>query len=217
MTDYVRAYIETCEAFGWEGGPGFNTRIVTKANGRERRNADWDQPQHSYSLPFMNLRQADYVPIKTMHLNRRGAWGVFLYRDRLDDYADDEIFAVATAGQTTFQLSKMSLIDGVPYLRKVFALYTPDPNNPGSALQSSITVTADNVAVGATFDYDTGVVTTTPRTAGQTMRWTGEFSVWVRFTNDRLPFSIDNKNGNDFVVNGTVDLLEMPPPDEVTS
>ena len=48
---------------------------------------------------------------------------------------------------------------------------------------------------------------------GEILRWSGSFSVWVRFDNDRLPFSIDSRSGGDFVVNGSVDLLEMPPPE----
>ena len=91
---YVRAYIPTCETYGWTGGPVFSTRIVTRQNGRENRNADWAQPQHEFALPFQGLTQDQYVPIKRMHLNRRGAWGVFLYRDRSDDRAVDETFAL---------------------------------------------------------------------------------------------------------------------------
>lgn len=217
MSDYIRAFIATCEAFGWEGGPSFNTRIVTKANGRERRNADWDQPQHAFTAPFMNILQEQYAPIKEMHLNRRGAWGCFLYRNRLDDTATNELFAVAEPGQTEFQLSKWSVLDGVAYQRKVFALYTPDPDSPGVALESPISITADGTPIAATVDPDRGLVVTAPMSGGEIMRWTGQFSLWVRFRSDSLPFSIDNKSGGQFVVNGSVDLLEMPPPDEPTS
>ena len=72
---YIRRYIPTCETYGWTGGPGFSTRIVTRLNGRSRRNADWDQPVHSFTLPFQGLTQERYAPIKRMHLNRQGALG----------------------------------------------------------------------------------------------------------------------------------------------
>lgn len=216
MSSYVRAYIKACEGFGWTGGPGFNTRIRGMANGRERRNANWDQPQHFYSLPFLNLLQSQYAPIATMFLNRKGRWGCFLYVDRRDDRAEDELFAVAEPGQDTFQLSKWSIVDGVGFSNTIHALYVPDPDSPGEALQSDITITVNGVPTADfTVDPDTGVVVfDTPFTGGDVLRWSGYFSRWVRFDNDRLPFSIDNKSGGEFVLNGTVELLEMPPPDD---
>lgn len=215
MSIYVRKYISTCEAFGWEGGPCAKTRITPMRNKAEKRNAEWDQPQHSFTVPFQNITQPWYVPIKQMHLNRRGAWGCFLYRDRLDDRADGDVFAVAAAGQTTFQLAKLSEIEGVQYFRHVNAIYTPG-SNPGDALESTIVVLVDDVPTTAyVLDHDTGeIVFDTPMTGGEVLKWSGPFSLWVRFQNDYLPFSIDNRSGGEFVVNGSISLLEMLPPQE---
>jgi uncharacterized protein (TIGR02217 family) len=209
---YIRKYISTCEGYGWTGGPVFNTRIVRMANGRERRNADQDQPQHVFSVPFNNIGQTQYAPIKQMHLNRRGQWGCFLFRDRLDDVADDEFFAVAETGQTVFQLAKWSIQDGVGYRNTVHAIYAPEPD--GEAVASDVSITVNGVAdTGFTVDYDSGVVTfDSGLTEGDVLNWSGAFSRWVRFARDDLPFSIDNRSGDEFVVNGSVDLIEMPPP-----
>lgn len=214
MSAYVRAYIEACEAYGWQGGAGFKTRILMLKNGRERRNADRDQPQHQFTVPFSNLQQSEYAPIKRMHLNRRGAWGGFLYRDRLDDTATNELVGIALAGQDTFQLSKVSEIDGVEYFRYVYALYSPDPDLPGWFTDSAVSVTVDGTPETAfTLDRDTGLlVFDTPLSGGEEVRWTGAFSLWVRFENDYLPFSIDNKSNGEFVTNGSVSLLEIAPP-----
>lgn len=209
---YLRAYIPACEGYGWEGGPEFNTRIVRMSNGRERRNAEWSQPQHFYAVPFSNLTQTQYAPIKQMHLNRRGRWGCFLFRDRLDDYADNEVFAVAAAGQTEFQLAKWSVIEGVVYHNEINAIYLPADD--GSAESNAITITVNGSTAGAhVIDRDRGIVTFNSSPGdGAILRWTGGFSRWVRFDQDRLPFSIDNKSGDEFVVNGSVELLEQPPP-----
>ena len=212
MSEYVRAFIRACEGYGWQGGPRFSTRIVTKANGRERRNADWDQPQHQFGFPLNNIGQTQYVPVKEMHLNRRGAWGCFLFRDRLDYIADDEILATAEAGQTEFQLGKWSVIDGVAYFRKVFALFAP--NADGTAQEADPEVTVNGSPAGAhTVDHDRGaIIFDTPMTGGEVLRWSGVFAVWVRFQSDDLPFSIDNLSGGEYIVNGMVNLVEMPPP-----
>lgn len=220
MAVYRRAYISTCEAFGWEGGPGFNTNIVSLANKHENANADWDQPQHFFSLPFMNILPALYTPIKQMHMNCRGMHGRFLYRDRLDCTVDDELLAVAAAGQDEFQLGKWSVIDGVEYFRHVYAMYRPDPSSPGEALEVTPVITVDGTPTTAfAVDHDRGVIVfDTPMSGDQVIRWSAAgFSLWVRFDNDRLPFSIDNKSGDKFVVNGTVSLLEIPPPKPETS
>ena len=217
MSEYLRAYIPACEGYGWEGGPEHRTSIVQLRSGRERRNAAWAQPQHFYSLPFVNITQPQYAPIKQMHMNRRGRWGVFLYRDRLDDTATDELFAVAEAGQDTFQLGKWSIIEGVSYYRHVTALYLPGED--GSAVDADPEITVNGTPTAAfTVDHDRGVIVfDSPMSGGEMLRWSGVFSLWVRFDNDRLPFSIDNKSGGDYVVNGQVDLLEMPPPPEESS
>lgn len=212
---YLRAYIPACEAYGWVGGDGFNTQIVTLMNGHERPNADWDQPKHGYSLNFLNLLQSQYAPIKQLHLVCRGRVHRFLYRDRLDSVVDNEVFAVAEAGQDTFQLAKWSTVDGVSYRRTVHALYQPDPDTPGGALPVTPSITVDGTpTVAFSVDHDTGeIVFDAPMVGDEILRWsTPCFSIWVRFDNDKLPFSIDNKSGGQFVINGDIQLIEMPPP-----
>lgn len=213
MSEYLRAYIPACEGYGWDGGPEHRTNIVQLRSGRERRNAAWTQPQHFFSLPFNNISQPQYAPIKMMHMNRRGRWGVFLYMDRSDYLADDDLFAVANAGQSTFQLAKWSIVEGVSYYRHVTALY--EPGDGGSAAESDIQITVNGGSAPAyTLDRDRGlVIFDSPLSGGEELRWFGAFSLWVRFDNDRLPFSIDNRSGGDYVMNGQIDLLEMPPPE----
>lgn len=210
---YIRSFIPTCEAFGWTGGPGFKTDVVQLLSGREVRNASWANAQHFYSLPFRNILHSLYRPIKQMHLVCRGRLHCFLYRDRADSQASNEIFAVAEPGQTVFQLSKISTMDGVSYQRNVYALYEPDEDGATAvAVDPEITID-DSPASSFTVDHDRALVTfSSPMTGGEVLRWSGPFAVWVRFDNDRLPFTIDNKSRGEFVLNGSIDLLEMFPP-----
>ena len=64
---HLRPYIDACETFGWSGGQEFNTRLVTLLNGRERRNANWSQGRHRYTLPFQNLMREQYRAVRQMH------------------------------------------------------------------------------------------------------------------------------------------------------
>lgn len=206
---YLRAFIATCQSDGWVGGPGFNTDIQQLRSGRETRNAGWAQVQHFYSVTFQNIQQSDYVPIKQMHLTCMGRLHCFLYLDWADHQADDDLVAVALAGQSVFQLCKTSTIDGISYQRSVFALYEPDES--GAAIPADPTITVDGTpTIAFTADHDRGLITfDTPMTGGEVVRWSGAFAVWVRFDNDRLPFSIDDQHGGEYVMNGSVELLEM--------
>ena len=209
---YIRAFISTCDSLGWTGGPGFSTDVQVLRSGRESRNGDWAQVQHFYSVPFMNILHEQYLPIKQMHMVCMGRLHNFLYRDLSDYVAVNEALPVAVNGQDSFQLVKTSTIAGVTYRRNVYSLYTPDED--GDAVATAIIVTVDGMPTASfTADPDRGtIVFDSPMTGGEIVRWSGEFSQWVRFDNDRLPFTIDNKSSGQFVMNGMVDLLEQFPP-----
>lgn len=199
---YLNATIDACETFGWSGGPEFNTRIKVLANGRERRNANWTQARHRYALPFQNISADQYAAIRNMFQVCMGMLHAFQYVDPLDNYADNEVFGIATGSPTEYQLSKLSVVDAVTYQREVYAL-TVMP-----------TFTANNTPfVPTSVDLDRGTAIIN-RPNGQVLRWTGHFLVWVRFNQDWLPMSIDNRRGgNDYARNGQVELIELPPPE----
>lgn len=204
---YIREFIETCTAYGWSGGPMFKTRIVTMANGRERRNAEWAQGQHKYTLPFQNIDPEGYRDVRQMFEVCRAQTHCFLYIDPLDNTADNDLIGYGDGSDSEFQLTKVSTLDGVSYQREVYAI--PD--------DAVISVTLNGVpTVAYTLDRDRGVLLfTAPVGLNVEIRWSGSFAVWVRFTHDWLPMSIDNRRGTEYAINGTIDLLEMPPPELV--
>lgn len=210
---YLNRFIPVCEGFGWTGAPGFHTRIVVLANGRERRNADWAQERNRYTVPFLNISAAQYASIRQMFQVARGMAHAFLFLDQLDASAEDEVFAIAD-GSPGYQLTKNSTLDGVTYRRTIHALYTP--GSDGSAIPATPEVTADFVPIAVTVDHERGIVyPNTPPTPGAVLRWSGPFAVWVRFDQDELPWSIDNRRGHDYAHNGQIVLMELPPPPEV--
>ena len=217
---YLRKYIPACETFGWVGGPEFHTRIVEMRNGRERRNAEWALARHRFQLPYNNLSSAEYAPIKSLHLVCHGRLHNFLYQDRLDYIAQDAVFGIASPGQTAFQLGKMSELDGVEYFREVNCLYRPDPASKGDAVAVTPVIRVNGAPTTA-FDinHDTGAgAFDTPMVGGEVMSWDGEFSIWVRFDNDFMPMSIDNRFASGpYAISGAVDLIEMPPPVDESS
>lgn len=195
---YLDTYIEECPAYGWQGGGEFKTTIVEMASGAERRNAEWQQIRHRYSMSFLNITKSSYRNIKQLHMVARGRLNCFKFRDQLDFEADEEVFGIGDGVETVFQLIKQSSIDGVSYQRQVYVI-------------EDATIYVNGTPNAATVDPDRGIVTFSSAPAGSAvLTWTGTFAVWVRFDQDYLPFSIDNPDS----VNGSVDLLEMPPPEQ---
>lgn len=196
---YIKETLAPCPGFGWEGGAEFKTQIVELMNGREKRNAEWSQARHRYSAPFNNISKEAYREIKQMHVVCRGQLHAFLFHDVLDDRAEMEVFGIGDGVRTQFQLTKTSTVAGVSYTR---AVYAPDYSTFEVRVAGAVTT-------AYTLDEARGVITfDAPPADSALLRWSGNFFVWVRFAEDYLPFTLDNPNAT----NGIVNLIEVPPP-----
>jgi len=213
MEPYVRNYIKACEAFGWEGGPEYNTEIIAMQNKAEKRNARWSQSRFFATVPFLNLSPERYDSVLAMFEGRMGRWGAFLYRNPLSYTADDVEFGVGDAVKTEFQLVAEVQVGLRKRTRNVYAIYTPEEDSNGDAVPSDVIVRVNGTVTPVSIDYDRGLVTFSSAPAfGAVLTWEGEFSHWVRFANDRLPFSIDNRSGEGFATNGMIEVVEVNPP-----
>ena len=197
---FIDAEIDVCSGFGWQGGPMFSTRVITLQSWMERRNAENIECRHSYTLPIQNIQDADYLlKLKQIFMACRGQLHSFKVKDRADFQATDEVFFLGDGVTKDFQLSKTSTFGIASYVRKIV--------KP----QQTITVTVDGTPSSPTVDYSTGIVSFAAAPALNAIgRWTGEFRVPVRFSNDILQTTIDAKNGSGvFYMNGSVDLIEV--------
>lgn len=219
MEPYVRNYIRACEGFGWEGGPEYNTDIVPMLNKAEKRNARWSQSRFFASLPFLNIPPERYGFILDMFEDRMGRWGAFLYRNPLRYSVEGAEFGAGDGTNVEFQLSYMTEVGGRERVRNVYALYVPVLDSNGDAAEADVDIYVNGILTTAvTIDYDRGVVLfDSPPANGAVLTWDGAFSHWVRFNNDRLPFSIDNRSADGLVTNGTVEVIEVNPPALVQS
>lgn len=199
---HLDAYLAPCPGYGWEGSPRFRTLITELQNGDEYRNAEWMEARHEFSAPFLNIRKDAYREIKRMFMVCRAMAYAFRFRDELDYQAANEEFAVANGTDDEFQLAKISVADSVEYVRNVYAI----------ALGTTPTITINGVPTTAfTINFRTGrVLFDSPPAASAILRWSGEFDIWVRFTTDSIPFTLDHPDAT----NGSVGLFEVPAPDE---
>jgi uncharacterized protein (TIGR02217 family) len=200
MATHIDDTFAACAAFSYEVAPSFQTRIEPRRNGYESRNAERENVWHEVSIPFQNISKADVLDIKRLFLVCRGNLRTFRVRDWADYEAENEIFGVGGSGETDFQLRKISEAGGETYERLVLL--------PGA----DTVITVNGAPAGShTIDRLTGIVSFAIAPApGAILRWSGAFDLKVRFTADRLPFTIDNKSRGQFRMNGSIDLLEVP-------
>lgn len=198
MTFYAMQ-IEPVPGFGFTGGPQFQTQIDPLNSGNEKRNVDWAQCRHKYTAPFKNISNDAYLAIKRVFLICRGRAHTFLHRDWGDFSASNEPLGTGDGTTLIFQLTKYSTdVSGGVYVRTITK---PDVG---------VVVKAGGTVVSPVVSQLDGTVTfTTAPAAGVVLTWSGEFFIHVRFDNDYLPFSLDDKSNGEYVTNGSVDLYEV--------
>lgn len=194
----IAAELDLCPSFGWQGGPEFATRIVSLKNGHERRNANWAQMRHHFTLPFANITDVHYLlELKAVFMATQGMNESFLAKDHSDYLAVNESLGTAPSGSTPVQLTKTYTFGPATFVR--------DITKPVSAA-----VKQNGVAKPGSYDAATGLFTpSTAWSSGQALTWTGEFRVPVRFASDLLQMSIDARNADGTILNGSVELIEV--------
>jgi uncharacterized protein (TIGR02217 family) len=194
----IATELDLCPSYGWQGGPEFATRIVTLKNGHERRNANWAQMRHHYTLPFANITDANYLSeLKSVFLVVQGMAGSFLAKDHSDYQATNESLGNAPSGSTAVQLQKTYTFGASSFVRTI-------------TKPTSVAVKQAGVAKSGTYSATTGLFTpSTAWTEGEALTWTGTFLVPVRFASDLLQMSIDARNSDGAFLNGSVELVEV--------
>lgn len=192
----IKAELELCPGYGWQVQPEFNTLIKQLRSGRERRRSLWQYVKHRYVLPFANITDDAYLKhLKSVFLVCRGAAESFLVKDYSDYRADQAVFGAGDGVETSFDLYIVSTFGTASYARRIF--YPVDPVFYVDGTPTPATV-ADGVV---TFDTAPG--------PGSVLSWSGEFRVPVRFATDTFPMTIDNRSGDRYVMNGSVELVEV--------
>lgn len=217
MTFYA-IELDTCPAYGWEGGPNTDILIHTLRNKHERRNWIDGVILHTFTLPFQNVNDASHLEdVKTMFMVMHGPHHSFLCKDysdfrhgfKSDNFAPMQ-FGVGDAVESVFQLSKT-------YEKGVASFARPitKPVEAGLKIYVQtggvgplVEVFPDVNPLTGEVDFDTSFFFAIPGT-GDLLFWEGEFRVPVRFSSFYLPSTIDGRHGEDFALNGSCTLQEV--------
>ncbi len=196
---FLDVELDICPAYGWQGGPEFNTRVVGLRNSHERRNANAGIGRHRYLLPFLNIAQAAYLQeIHALFNAARGRLHSFKVKDHHDYAASGEPLGDAPAGTAAVQLIKTYAAGAESYVRTIT-----------KPIGGAIVYENGSPKSGA-LSTTTGLFTPTdPWASEAALTWSGEFRVPVRFNNDALMSSIDNVRGDGYAINLSLELIEV--------
>lgn len=181
-------------AIGTQGGPTWSTRQVGLASGIVRRNAMRSRPIHRYAILYQNLLPDQHrAVLDAFNACRGGVFG-FRLRDPSEWQASGQVIATGTAASQTVQLAITYTFGGQSVVRPI--------RKP----VAGVIVRANGVPIAATLDTTTGMATFTAP-AGQTVTWSGDFDVPVRFESDQL-ISEFNRAASGLILSADVPLIE---------
>lgn len=186
-----------CVAYGSEFGQEFSTRIVNLRNGAERRNANWSMPLGRYSVVYQSLKPEDHQRIRAAFMTSMGSLIGFRMKDWTDFRVSQQVIGTATGASQILQLYKEYQFGPLSLQRKI-----------SKPVQGTVSIYANGIEISSTLDVTTGLVSFTAA-AGESISWSGEFDVPVRFESDRLDMRPVGPSGGDFVLSSNADLVEI--------
>jgi uncharacterized protein (TIGR02217 family) len=170
------------------GGPGFSTSISQSISGFEGRNRNWYIPLHEYNVSHGIKNQEDFEDVRAFFYNVYGQADGFRYKDWADYSCTQLNSALLNITGTTWQMYRTYTSGSRVFYRKV----TRPCASPVPAIwrTSDGSPTVVSLVTPSSINYETGVVTITDHTAGDTYSWVGEFDVPVRFADDSAEWAL---------------------------
>lgn len=167
---------------GAQGGPTYSTSVSKTLGGREKRIANWSQPQHRWNVASPVRDEAAFHTLLAFFHARMGRGYGFRFKDWADYEAVAQPLVAVTGG---YQLAKTYTSGAFTLVRKITRPVT-----------GTVTFTG-----GGTLNYSTGLITGSSGGA-----WTGEFDIPVRFESDEFNLTLDQVD----IGAAELNVLEIP-------
>lgn len=191
---FIDAQLSDRVAYGFKAGPQYMNQVISMANGREKRAADWMYPRIRFSASYENFKQQYRDEILAAFHACRGRLHCFKFKDWTDSVAVNEAIAPEIGTTDAVQLVKTYTFGAQTAERMI------------QCTDSSVTLTKDGSPFTAyTLDADTGLVTPDAAWGAGEYAWSGPVLVWVRFDNDYNAFSIDEWDS----ATANIELIEV--------
>jgi uncharacterized protein (TIGR02217 family) len=172
----INERIAECVSLQFTGGPRYRTETARMDNGVEVRDRKWLYPRHEYQAEFLNFSPEARDEIIAFQHVAAGSWLDFRFKDWMDFEAVNEPLSPLIGTATPVQLVKTYTKGAYSSQRIVQAIVSAEVSRNGSP-------------VAGTLDLEMGLFTPTANWVAGTFTWSGEFDVWVHFTEDYNPFT----------------------------
>lgn len=166
-------------AYGFSGGPTYNTLITSLRSGVQRRKIQRTRPLHRFAGSFDRREDAVVEQLLDAYHATYGAAVGFRFKNWLDYEATAEVIGVATGALQSLQLIKTY---------KFGTSANPVPIR--KPVQGEVQLFANGTPIASTTNTSTGLVTFSAA-AGHVISWTGEFDLPVSFDSDEFVGQID--------------------------
>ncbi len=197
MSAFNEARLLDRVAYGSEFGHRYNTSVRELRSGVERRNAEWQRPLGRYAVRYQNLDTRHHQIVIAAHHACMGRLIGFRFRDWTDFTAEDAVIGYGTGATENYQLCKYYVFGTLSSQRDIV-----------KPVNGTVVVSVAGAPVAAQVDYSTGVVQLRADD-GAEITWRGEFDVPVRFADDEIGFTFDNRAGGTPILNSDVELVEI--------
>lgn len=172
----INERIDDCVSMQFTGGPRFRTENVPLDNGDDVRNRLWKYPKHEYSAQYLNFSEADRDEILHFQHVAGGSWMDFRFKDWMDYRAESEPLSPQIGTTNPVQLVK-TYQKGAHVSQRII-----------QAIVAAV-IYRNGAAFAGTLDMEFGLFTPDVAWTEATYTWSGEFDVWVHFTEDYNPFT----------------------------
>lgn len=193
MSAFIDTLLPECVAYGFQGGPEWNTAIVELDNGGEVRNAQWKFPRMRYSAAYNNLDKEAQGHVMAAFYAARGRLLAFRFNDPLDNTAMEEPIAPAVGTSDPVQLTRTYRLGPASAMRRIQAVV-------GAVIRNSA-----GEAVAGSLDAGTGKFTPAAAWEDDAFTWSGTFDVWVRFDSDFNAFTLGDLDAH----SADIELVEV--------
>lgn len=172
--EFIDTRLNDKVAYGFKGGPRWNTRSTPMRNGYEYRNAEWVMPLHSYEAEYALLKETLQDDLLAAMWVARGKLRAFRFKDWNDWEVTQARGALAVPTTSTSPIQ----------LRKSYA-FGPETLTRNITLPLSVQLFADGTPYNdCTVDLLTGLATPSTTWPDADLSWAGEFDVRVHFADD---------------------------------
>ena len=175
---------------GAQGGPRFNTTVLTLTSGFERRNINWVQTRGEWDIGYGLQKKTQFTVVLDFFYAREGRAHGFRFKDWTDFELARQVIGITDTVQASFQIFKRYESGGITFDRTLKKI-----------VDGTVSVFVNNVLIvegaGAdqyTLDDNTGLVVLGATLVAQTatnVEVACEFDVPVRFANDALDLVAD--------------------------